>query len=58
MHEELNIAPSFPLEKNKESNIPESEITNKYWDLHIQRNSSIIVNLFHGQFRNEYDCYE
>lgn len=29
MHEELNIAPSFPLEKNKESNIPESEMTNK-----------------------------
>ncbi|OMJ65817.1 hypothetical protein SteCoe_37575 [Stentor coeruleus] len=56
-HEELNKAPDLPQEETKKSKLPELEKANKDWEKHMQKNSSIIADLFHGQYRSEYKCH-
>ncbi|OMJ65281.1 hypothetical protein SteCoe_38619 [Stentor coeruleus] len=56
-HEELNKVPDLSQEEVKESELPELEKANKDWEKHMQKNSSIISDLFYGQYRSEYNCH-
>ena len=42
--------------KEKHDEESELEAATRYWDFHLSRNSSIIVDLFHGQFKSTITC--
>lgn len=35
---------------------PDEEVANEYWENHIRREQSIIVDLFHGQLQSTVKC--
>lgn len=58
LHEDLSRVKEKPyLEiKEKEVNESEEEASNRWWQSHLKRENSIIVDLFHGQFKSEIKC--
>ena len=58
LHEDLNRVSNKPyvqIEEQKE-NESDTNASKRYWDYHILRENSIIVDLFHGQFKNIIKC--
>ena len=58
LHEDLNRVsekPYFQLESHKKGE-SEYEESQRFWNYHILRENSIIVDLFHGQFKNIMKC--
>ena len=58
LHEDLNRVSNKPyilMEEQKE-NETDIQASKRYWDCHIKRENSIIVDLFHGQFQNIIKC--
>ena len=58
LHEELNRVtdkPYIPIEEQK-SNESDIQASERYWNCHNRRENSIIVDLFHGQFKNIIKC--
>ena len=58
LHEDLNRItnkPYFELEEQKD-NETDSEASQRFWDLYKKREDSIIVDLFHGQFKSKITC--
>ena len=58
IHEDLNQAPKPTPTDINETGLSEREIADKYWEKHLDRNQSIIVDLMHGQYRSEVTCLE
>ena len=58
LHEDLNRItnkPYFLLEEQKD-NENDFDASNRFWDLYKKRENSIIVDLFHGQFKSKIIC--
>ena len=58
LHEDLNRVmekPYIQLEKHKKGE-SEYEESQRFWNYHTQRENSIVVDLFHGQFKNIIKC--
>ena len=60
LHEDLNrISDKQYIEiKEKKENESDSQAALRWWKCHLKREDSIIVNLFHGQFKNKIVCSE
>ena len=58
LHEDLNRITNKPyvlLEEQKETE-SDLEASKRFWDLYKKRENSIIVDLFHGQFKSKITC--
>ena len=58
LHEELNCIinkPYIELEEQKE-NESDFEASKRWWDYYKKREDSIIIDLFHGQFKSKITC--
>ena len=60
LHEDLNRVKVKPYSelKEKSENETEEEASLRWWKNHIERENSIIVDLFHGQFKSVVKCPE
>eukprot|EP00501_MAST-03F_sp_TOSAG23-6_P002665 GSMAST32.ASY1.ANO1.2812.1 assembled CDS len=59
IHEDLNQVKNKPYrEMPDDSSMQDIELANLFWQHHTARNQSIIVNLFHGQFKSRVQCPE
>ena len=60
LHEDLNRVKVKPYSELKEKfeNETEEEASLRWWKNHIDRENSIIVDLFHGQFKSVVKCPE
>jgi len=60
LHEDLNRVKSKPYLQltEKLSNETDEEAAKRWWDVHIKRENSIIVDLFHGQYKSTITCPE
>ena len=60
LHEDLNRVKVKPYSELKEKSEKETEeeASLRWWKNHIERENSIIVDLFHGQFKNVVKCPE
>lgn len=58
LHEELNLSNNKEYTEVSEKTADESflEASLRFWDSYKIRNNSIIVNLFHGQFKSTTSC--
>jgi len=57
MHEDLNRVRNKPYTEGIESDgQPDAEIACKSWENHLKRNQSVIVDLFHGQYKSTITC--
>jgi len=57
IHEDLNRVRDKPFTETIESeNEPDYEVAMKSWQNHLKRNQSVIVDLFHGQFKSQITC--
>ncbi len=58
LHEDLNRVREKPYIQINEQSEKETdkEASERYWNYHLQRENSIIVDLFHGQFQNIIKC--
>jgi len=57
IHEDLNRVRNKPFTETIESeNEPDYEVAMKSWQNHLKRNQSVIVDLFHGQFKSQITC--
>ena len=58
LHEDLNRISNKPyLElKERQENETDSTASERWWSCHKKREDSIIVDLFHGQFKSTIDC--
>jgi ubiquitin carboxyl-terminal hydrolase 4/11/15 len=58
LHEDLNRVKEKPYFELKEKEITESEAeaSNRWWESHLSRENSIIVDLFHGQYKSKITC--
>jgi hypothetical protein len=57
LHEDLNRVLNKPSTSVSESNDREDhEVAQEHWQIHLQRNQSIIVDLFQGQFKSRVTC--
>ena len=56
IHEDLNQALKPKSTDLNETGLSEGEIAEKYWEKHLERNKSIIVDQMHGQYRSEVTC--
>ena len=60
LHEDLNRInkkPHFEIEEQK-GNETDKEASERFWNLHKKREDSIIVDLFHGQFKSKISCLD
>ena len=58
IHEDLNtitVKPYIEMEGKKPEQTDE-EVSKLWWDKHLKRENSIIVDLFHGQFKSTISC--
>ncbi|CAF2834191.1 unnamed protein product [Rotaria sp. Silwood2] len=54
LHEDLNRVHDKPYVELKDSDDrPDEDVANEHWSNHLARNSSIIVDLFHGLLRSQ-----
>ena len=60
LHEDLNRVKTKPYSELKEKyeNETEEEASLRWWKNHIDRENSIIVDLFHGQYKSVVKCPE
>ena len=60
LHEDLNRVKTKPYLElaEKLSTETEYEAANRWWEVHIKRENSIIVDLFHGQYKSTITCPE
>ncbi|CAF5195078.1 unnamed protein product [Rotaria magnacalcarata] len=57
LHEDLNRVHDKPYVELKDSDDRSDEdVAHEHWSNHIARNSSIIVDLFHGLLRSQVKC--
>ena len=57
IHEDLNRVKNKPIaEEVKQEGISEEEVSQRFWQNHISRNQSFVVDLMHGQYRSEVTC--
>ncbi|XP_004345237.1 ubiquitin carboxyl-terminal hydrolase [Capsaspora owczarzaki ATCC 30864] len=57
LHEDLNRVTKKPYIEAKDANgRPDAEVADEMWHMHKQRNDSIIVDLFQGQFKSTLVC--
>eukprot|EP00347_Sterkiella_histriomuscorum_P015219 403357853 len=57
LHEDLNRVQKKPYVETQDSNNrPDEVVAKEFWDGHLQRNMSIIVDLFQGQYRSTLKC--
>lgn len=57
IHEDLNrVKIKPPVTDPDPEGLSEQELAQKYWQNHLDRNDSIIVDLMHGQYRSEVEC--
>ena len=57
MHEDLNRVKKKPyVELSEELNRPDEIVAKEFWDAHLARNQSIIVDLMHGQHKSTVTC--
>lgn len=58
LHEDMNRNLSKPYieMKEKEANESDSEASKRWWENHLKRENSIIVDLFHGQYKSTIMC--
>ena len=58
IHEDLNtitVKPYIEMEEKKKDQTDE-EVSKIWWEKHLKRENSIIVDLFHGQFKSTISC--
>ncbi|KAE8692978.1 Ubiquitin carboxyl-terminal hydrolase 8 [Hibiscus syriacus] len=59
LHEDLNRVKSKPYAEVKDSEgRPDDEVADEYWQNHLARNDSIIVDVCQGQFKSTLVCPE
>ena len=60
LHEDLNRLAEKPYIEMKEKFESESDLegSKRWWDNHLKRENSIIVDLFHGQYKSTIKCPE
>ncbi|KAE8683668.1 Ubiquitin carboxyl-terminal hydrolase 8 [Hibiscus syriacus] len=59
LHEDLNRVKSKPYAEVKDSEgRPDEEVADEYWQNHLARNDSIIVDVCQGQFKSTLVCPE
>ncbi|XP_071960170.1 ubiquitin carboxyl-terminal hydrolase 19-like [Antedon mediterranea] len=58
LHEDVNRVKKKPYFENKEdtTNRPAQELADEAWKRHRARNDSVIVDLFHGQYKSKLVC--
>ena len=58
LHEDLNriSKKSYVLLEEQKETETDSEASKRFWNLYKQREDSIIVDLFHGQFKSKITC--
>lgn len=57
IHEDLNRIKHKPYVEGKDANgRPDEEVSKEAWEGHKQRNDSVIVENFHGQFKSTVKC--
>ncbi|KAK4480926.1 hypothetical protein RD792_011784 [Penstemon davidsonii] len=57
LHEDLNRVKSKPyIQAEDEESRPDEEVADEYWENHLSRNDSIIVDLCQGQYRSTLVC--
>ena len=58
LHEDLNRITNKPYKELREQKENENdyEASKRYWDYYKQREDSIIIDLFHGQFKSKIIC--
>jgi len=58
LHEDMNQVTNKEYKElqEKQDNESDVEAAKRFWDFHLSRNSSIIVDLFHGQFKSTITC--
>ena len=58
IHEDLNQVSEKPYKEIEEKKLNETdeEAAKRFWDFHRLRNDSIIVDLFHGQYKSTITC--
>ena len=58
LHEDLNSISQKPYIEigEKQENETDEEAANRWWNKHLLRENSIIVDLFQGQFKNTINC--
>ncbi|CAF4722565.1 unnamed protein product [Rotaria sp. Silwood1] len=58
LHEDLNRVHNKPYVELKDSdNRPDEDVAYEHWTNHLARNTSIIVDLFHGLLRSQVKCH-
>ncbi|TPX51593.1 hypothetical protein SeLEV6574_g00210 [Synchytrium endobioticum] len=59
LHEDLNRIRKKPYTELPDYNgEPDEQVAQRSWDLYLQRNNSIIVDLFQGQYKSRVECRE
>ena len=58
IHEDLNTITTKPYieMEEKKGNQTDEEVSKIWWEKHLKRENSIIVDLFHGQFKSNISC--
>ncbi|XP_057523844.1 ubiquitin carboxyl-terminal hydrolase 8-like isoform X2 [Amaranthus tricolor] len=57
LHEDLNrVKHKLYTQIGYTEGIPDQQMADEYWQIHLARNDSIIVDLCHGQFRSKLVC--
>ncbi|XP_021771249.1 ubiquitin carboxyl-terminal hydrolase 8-like isoform X1 [Chenopodium quinoa] len=57
LHEDLNRVKHKPyIQHGDTEDRPVEKVADEHWQIHLARNDSIIVDLFHGQFRSKLVC--
>ncbi|KAL0338741.1 UNVERIFIED_CONTAM: Ubiquitin carboxyl-terminal hydrolase 8 [Sesamum angustifolium] len=57
LHEDLNRVKRKPyIQAKDEDGRPDEEVADEYWENHLSRNNSIIVDLCQGQYRSTLVC--
>jgi ubiquitin carboxyl-terminal hydrolase 6/32 len=57
LHEDLNRVHKKVYRELKDSDgRPDQEVADEAWDYHLERNQSIVVDLFHGQLKSRLRC--
>lgn len=61
LHEDLNRIKKKPYVENPEFDVdvvPDSQMADSFWNIYKQRNDSIIVDLFQGQYKSRVTCVD
>ena len=56
LHEDLNRVLKNPYIEMPDLKGSDEQVSNTFWETHLQRNQSIVVDLFSGQFKSSTTC--